>query len=183
MTTKQPERQSSQIFLLFDKIDSDSAKVVCEWIIENNISKIKHPFLTLVVNSEGGDISSAFAIIDMMNSSFIPVNTIGIGEISSSGLMIFTNGVQRSITPNTSIMCHRFSAGFDGKYHELQAITKEYEMINDRMTNHFMARTGMTRKEVEKHLLQGQDVYLSPEKAVEFKLADVISLVDFSKSP
>jgi ATP-dependent Clp protease protease subunit len=170
-----------QTFLAFDKIDIELSKDICDWVLENNLSKTKHKFLTLMINSEGGDLSAAFAIIDIMRSSQIPVRTIATGEILSAGVMIFMAGEKgyRLMTPNTSIMSHRFSAGFDGAYHELKEAAKDHEMSNTKMINHYVTCTGLSTKLVEKHLLPHHDAYLTVEDAVKFGIGDVIAEIPF----
>ena len=82
------------IFVLMDDIDPESIKPVIEWILhENHVKKKKHKELLLMVCSNGGNISEAFALIDVMRSSKIPVKTVGLGCIASCGLLIFLAGV------------------------------------------------------------------------------------------
>lgn len=166
-----------QTYLLFDKINTDSAKEVVDWILQNNSAENPHPYLMLIIDSEGGDVNSAFGIIDMMNLSKIPVRTFGVGEIHSSALMIFIGGEKdsREITPNISILSHRFSAGTDGKYHDLQAMNKEFTMLHEKMVKHYMRCTGLSRNKVEKLLLPHEDIWLSPNEALNFGLCDKIS--------
>ena len=181
MAIRQPTVQQS--FFAFDKINIEISKAICQWIIENNMVKVKHPSLTMFINSDGGELASAFSIIDVMNSSLIPIHTIGTGEIVSAGLMVFMAGNKgtRTLTPNTTVMSHRFSAGIEnGKFHDLQAQHKEYEMLNERMMTHFINHTGLTKREIDKVLLPPHDVYLSPEKAVEYNIADIIGHIQFS---
>jgi len=163
------------VFLLFDEIDSEVAKNVVEWIIKNNAEEKPHDSITLIVNSTGGGLSAAFAIIDCMNYSSIPVKTIGTGDIQSSGLMIFMSGVKgsRTIMPNTSIMSHHFCAETEGKFHDIMAIQKEYTMLHDKMIRLYMKCTSLTKKEIEKDLLCSHDVYLSLEEALAFGISDI----------
>lgn len=168
----------SSTYLLFHEIDIESAENVVEWILENNSldDSIKHKYLTLIINSEGGNLTSAFCIIDMMNLSNIPIKTLGTGEIMSAGLMIFMNGAKshRVLTKNTSILSHGFSAGSQGKYHDLKAIQKEFTMVNDRMLNHYIKCTGLPKLKVEKHLLNSDDFYMSPSEALSYGICDEV---------
>ena len=70
--------QDSGIMVLMGEINNESIKPVIEWILhENHVRKKKHKELLLMISSEGGDLSSAFALIDVMTSSTIPVKTVG----------------------------------------------------------------------------------------------------------
>lgn len=163
--------------LLMDEVCDDSAKEIIQWIIEANFSEENPDILNLIICSPGGTLSSAFAIIDVMQSSHIPIRTIGLGQIASAGLMIFMAGTKgmRVLTPNTSIMSHAWSGGSLGKSHELFAIGKEFGLTNQRMINHYIKHTGLKKADVLKHLLPPQDVYLSAEEAKKLGLCDIIS--------
>jgi ATP-dependent Clp protease protease subunit len=163
--------------LLIDDVSDDSAKEIIQWLIESNFSEDPPDILNLIICSPGGTLSAAFAIIDVMNSSHIPIRTIGLGQIASAGLMLFMAGTKghRVLTPNTSIMSHAWSGGSLGKSHELFAIGKEFELTNMRMVNHYIKHTGLKEKEVLQYLLPPQDVYLSADEAKKLGLCDVVS--------
>jgi ATP-dependent protease ClpP protease subunit len=61
-------------------------------LCENYVVKKKRKELLLMICSEGGDTAAAFALIDVMKSSRIPIKTIGLGMIASAGLLIFLAG-------------------------------------------------------------------------------------------
>ena len=124
------------IYVLMDDIDADSVKPVIEWILhENHVRKKKYKELLLMICSDGGHLEDAFALIDVMRSSKIPIKTVGLGSIASSGLLIFLAGTKgrRVLTPNTSILSHQFSWGSSGKVHELFATVKEFQRVEKRM--------------------------------------------------
>lgn len=168
---------SSSFFLLVSEIDDDITKDAIQWIIESNFSESRPSVLNLLVCSSGGDLRCAFALIDVMRSSHIPIRTIGLGEISSAGLMIFMAGSKgmRTLTPNTSILSHRFTAGALGKEHELFSIAKEFQLTSERMMAHYKLCTGLTEANIRKFLLPPEDMYLSSEEALELKLCDKVA--------
>jgi ATP-dependent Clp protease protease subunit len=120
------------IFILGDEITSANTSDAIEFILEKNLvvktERLKN--LTLIINSPGGEVPAAFALIDIMQGSSIPVHTLGLGQISSAGLLIFMAGKKghRTITPNTSILSHQYSWGSYGKEHALVAIIKEFTL-------------------------------------------------------
>lgn len=172
-------QSSNDIHLLFDEIDTDNAKDAIEWILDANFSKTRPKCLNLVINSQGGDMNSAYAIIDIIESSNIPVRTIGLGQIASAGLMIFLAGQagERVLTPNTSIMSHQYGWGSAGKHHELIAIQKEFDLTFQRMLNHYKKHTKLSIPDIKKYLLPSEDVYLSAEEALKYKICDRIALL------
>lgn len=155
-----------------------STKPVIEFIIEKNLlaPNDRPDEITLIINSPGGDVGSAFALIDTMKGSAIPVKTIGLGLIASAGLLTFMSGLKgkRIITPNTSILSHQYSWGSHGKEHELFATVREFEMTTERMMQLYKSCTGLPEKKIREILLPPHDVWLSAQDAVKFKIADKI---------
>jgi ATP-dependent Clp protease protease subunit len=169
--------QESGIYVFMDDVTSESVKPIIEWILyENYISKIRKTELLLMVCSEGGDLSAAFALIDTMKSSKIPIKTVGLGLIASCGLLIFISGVKgrRFLTPNTSILSHQFSAGSEGKSHELFATMREFELTNKRILDHYKVCTGLDESTIMSQLLPAQDVWLDHDAALKLNLCDFI---------
>lgn len=168
----------SGMLVLMGEIDHDSIKPVIEWILhENFVVKKKRKELLLMICSEGGDMSSAFALIDVMRSSAIAVKTVGLGQIASAGLLIFLAGSpgRRVLTPNTSILSHQFSWGSDGKVHELFATIREFELTQKRMIQHYRDCTGLDDETVRAKLLPPHDVWLDATQALELHICDAIS--------
>lgn len=179
-TSHGQELADAGLMVLMGNIENDSIKPVVEWILhENYVSKRKRNELLLMVCSEGGDLSSAFALIDVMRSSKMPIKTVGLGQIASAGLLIFLAGEpgRRVLTPNTSILSHQFSWGSDGKAHELFATLKEFELTHKRMIEHYKQCTGLSEAQIKTALLPPHDVYLTAEEALALKVCDVISQV------
>jgi ATP-dependent Clp protease protease subunit len=170
------------IYLFFDDFNSSSARDLVEWILTKNLLPVsKRPdHLTLVINSPGGELNAAFAIIDVMRGSAIPVHTVGLGQISSCGVLTFMSGTKghRILTPNTSILSHQWSWGAGGKEHELFAVQREFELTRERMIEHYRRCTGMDDKTIKKVLLPPHDVWLNAEEAVKYGIADKVKEFD-----
>jgi ATP-dependent Clp protease protease subunit len=165
------------MMVLMGGIDTDSVKPVIEWILhENFVKRKKLKELLLMICSEGGDLEPAFALIDVIKASRIPVKTVGLGQIASCGLLIFLAGTKgrRVLTPNTSVLSHQFSWGSAGKAHELFATIKEFELTQQRMVRHYQESTGLDEETIRTILLPPQDVYLSAEEALSYNICDAI---------
>ena len=165
------------IMVLMGEINHDSIKPIIEWILlENYVKKKKLKELLLMICSEGGDMEPAFALIDVMRNSKIPIKTVGLGQIASCGLLIFLAGAKgrRVLTPNTSILSHQFSWGSEGKAHELMATVKEFELTQQRMVQHYKDCTELDETTIKTILLPPQDVYLSAEEALQYNICDQI---------
>ncbi|MBB22336.1 MAG: hypothetical protein CMN04_05530 [Roseibacillus sp.] len=166
------------IMYFSDGFDSQTTKPVIQAIIEKNLmpDSSRPKELTLVINSPGGQVHSAFALIDTMKGSAIPVKTVGLGMIASCGLLTFMSGTKgrRVITPNTSILSHQYSWGSGGKEHELFARVREFELSTARMLEHYKKCTGLSEKKVRDILLPPEDRWLSAKEAVKYGIADKI---------
>lgn len=170
--------EDTSFYLLMDEIDDDSVKGAIEWILSSNFIQ-EGPVpkqLTLFICSPGGSAHSAFALIDVMRGSTIPVATVGIGGIASAGVLIMMAGAkgQRVLTPNTSVMSHQFGAGMVGKRHELLAIHREWELTDRRIVDHYIKCTGLPEKKVRDSLLPASDVWMTAEEAVKYGIADAV---------
>jgi len=165
-------------YYMAENFTSESTKPIIGWIIENNLmpDPRRRKELTLIINSPGGEVHSAFALIDTMKGSAIPIKTIGIGMIASCGVLTFMAGAKgkRLLTPNTSILSHQYSWGSKGKEHELFARVREFELSTERMLTHYKKCTGMPEKKIREILLPPEDVWLSAKEAVKYGIADKV---------
>jgi ATP-dependent Clp protease protease subunit len=169
------------IYVFMSEVTAASIKPVISWILyENFVTELKKKKkeLLLMICSEGGELQSAFALIDVMISSNIPIKTVGLGQIASSGLLIFMSGSpgRRILTPNTSILSHQFSWYSEGKGHELFATMKEFTLTQERMVEHYRRCTGADDETIRSKLLPPQDIWLSAQEALDLKLCDGISI-------
>jgi ATP-dependent Clp protease protease subunit len=181
MAKKQEQQQiqnidTNGIFVLMDQINHATCRDAIKWIMNQNLSDNPLPQLTLIINSPGGDVHAAFALIDTMKASSIPIKTVGLGLIASCGFLIFIAGEKgkRILTPNTSILSHQYTWGSRGKEHELYARVKEFELSTERMINHYKKCLSMTEAKIKEILLPPQDVWLSAIEAKRLKICDKI---------
>ena len=177
---KEPSRllQEAGMYVFMGEITDDAIRPIIEWIlVENHVVRKKKKELLLMICSEGGAMESAFALIDVMRASSIPIKTVGLGSVASSALLIFLAGTpgRRMLTPNTSILSHQYSWGSDGKHHELFAMTKEFGLAQQRMMDHYRVTTGLDEEVIKQRLLPASDVYLSAEEALTLGICDFIS--------
>jgi len=168
------DSSSHSFFLLMEEISLATCKQAIEWIFEANFAEERPDMLNLIICSPGGDLNAAFALVDTMRGSAIPIRTIGLGQIASAGLMVFIAGEkgQRLLTPNTSILSHQYSWGAFGKEHELFATIKEFDLTTKRMIAHYKKCTGLKEDQIREVLLPPQDMWLSAVEAKKLGLCD-----------
>ncbi len=173
---------SNHSHYLQGEINYDTVGRAVQWIIAENLkgeeedSKREKPKkqLTMYINSSGGDLYNAFALVDVMHASKYPVATVGIGNVMSAAALIFACGQRghRYLARHAGIMMHQFYSDMEGKEHELQAGMKELEFCRTRINSLLTTYCHISKRVVEKKLLRPSDAWLTAEEAVKLKLAD-----------
>lgn len=168
--------KNDSMFLIFGEIDTEIAQSTVEWVLNSNYSEEPPEVMTILINSAGGDLTAAWAIIDVIRGSSIPIRIIGLGQIASAGLLVLSAGEKgmRILTENTSVMSHQYHWGSVGKHHELMAVQKEYSLTQDRLIRHFKKVTGLNESEINEKLMPAHDVYMSAEEAKELGICDEV---------
>ena len=150
------------------------ADISCAIMADNLSDPDERPdVINLIITSRGGDMDAAFALINVMRGSAIPIRTIGTGTVGSAALCIFMAGDHRVVTPFTSLLSHQFSSsGVEGNYNDLGVMYSEMQRYYTKMCELYKECTGRTIKDIEKNLLKHEDVWLTPEESVEYNIAD-----------
>jgi ATP-dependent Clp endopeptidase proteolytic subunit ClpP len=165
----------NNIHFLTGDIEQSNTLDAIKWITYENLLPGDNT-LIMFINSDGGNLQDAFALIEVMRYSRKPIRTIGLGSICSSAFLIFAAGTkgERYITRTASIMCHQFTAGYNGKYHDIKAAAKENELINQRMLFLLKECTNLDMRTIKSKLLSPSDVWFTAEDIVELGIADNI---------
>lgn len=173
--------ESLGVCLFTGEVNTESARYAAEFILKSNLLQTHLQNLTFFINSEGGSTSDGFAVIDLMETSRIPISTVGIGQIASMGVLMLSAGTPgyRVLTKNAEVMAHQFSGFFAGKHHELVAQQQSYEMLEKRFMKHFLRHTNMTERQVRDIVFAKSDRYLTPEECKRFGIVDRV--VDYAE--
>ena len=166
----------NHIYFLKGEINSETVGDCIKWITYENLDNKADKILTLYVNSTGGDLYEAFALIDIMKTSNHPIRVIGIGAVMSAAFLIFASGTkgERYAATNTSFMCHQFSETMESKYHDLKATMKENDLCNAKMVKILQDATDLTATKIKNKLLTASDVYLTAKEVIELGVADLL---------
>ena len=130
--------------------------------------------ISIYINSPGGSIYAGMAIYDTMQFIKPDVQTICCGVAMSMGSLLLTAGAKgkRLSLPNSRILIHQPSAGFEGQSTDIEIhmneILKTREMIDQLYAQH----TGQSVEEV--HQAMERDRFFTPEQAVEYGLIDKV---------
>lgn len=167
----------SKIHVLSGEIEQDNIDDCIKWILsENTISDNSDSPLILYINSTGGDLYSAFALIDIMRSTSRPIHTHGIGAVMSAAFLIFACGARghRYAHKNCGFMIHQYTGTVEGKHHDLKASMKEMEQSNTRMISILKDATGMASNKIKSTFLPPSDVFFTADEVVALGIADSV---------
>ena len=128
--------------------------------------------ISLYINSPGGVVTAGLGIYDTMQFIRPAVATLCIGQAASMGSLLLTAGEagMRASLPNSRIMVHQPSGGFQGQVTDILIHAKEVENLKRRLNEIYEKHTGRTYDEIERAL--ERDNFLSAEDAKKFGIID-----------
>jgi ATP-dependent Clp protease protease subunit len=164
----------NSVFFLNGEIAEENIGECIKWLTYENLEKdIKT--LTIYVNSYGGDIYQAFALIDAIRLNKHNIKIVATGAAMSAAFLILSAGTpgHRYATQHTGLMSHQFSSESESlKYHDLKSTMKELDWINERMYNILKSTTGLDGRTVKRKLLAESDVYFKAEDLLKYGVID-----------
>lgn len=160
-----------RIIFLTGEINDDVASLVCAQLLflESEDSK-KDVFF--YINSPGGVVTSAFAMMDTMKYIRPDVSTICIGQACSAGSLLLSVGApgKRFALPHSRIMIHQPSGGARGQASDIEIQAREIRFLKDRITEIYSNVSGKSIETVHEAL--DRDSFFSAEEALSFGLID-----------
>jgi ATP-dependent Clp protease protease subunit len=164
------------VYMFFEDVNPTSTKNLSEFIIKANCLFDDDQPLTILINSPGGCVYHGFGIIDLMEASRLPIQTVAVGSVCSMGSIIFTSGTpgMRVMSKNAYIMTHQFNDWTEAKYHEFVAQRKHHDDLHNRFVEHFVRTSKMSEAQVKDILLGSSDKWISAQEALEYGLCDMI---------
>ena len=130
--------------------------------------------INFYINSPGGLVTAGLGIYDTMQYINSPVSTLCIGQASSMGSFLLAAGEKgkRYSLPNSRIMVHQPSAGFQGQATDIQIHAKEILSLKERLNNIYSKHTGKSVKEISEAL--ERDNFMTADEAKKFGLIDSV---------
>jgi len=162
-----------RIIFLTGPIDDNIASLVCAQLLFLESENPKKE-ISFYINSPGGIVWAGLAVYDTMQYISSKIMTICIGQAASAGSLLLTAGEKdmRFSLPNSRIMIHQPSGGYQGQVTDLEIQTNEIIKTKKRLNQIYARHTGKDIKEVE--LIMERDKYFSPEEAIKFGLIDKV---------
>lgn len=136
--------------------------------------------IAMYINSPGGVVTSGLSIYDTMQYIRPKVSTLCVGQAASMGSLLLAAGDKdmRFSLPNSRIMVHQPSGGFQGQVSDIQIHAREILDLKERLNNIYVKHCGQDYETVEKAL--DRDNFMTAEMAKDWGLIDQI--VDRRKS-
>jgi ATP-dependent Clp protease, protease subunit len=154
-------------------IDDDIANVVVAQLLHLE-AEDPDKDIAMYVNSPGGVVYSGLAIYDTMQFIKPDVATVCCGVAMSMGSLLLAGGAagKRSALPNSRILVHQPSGGFQGQATDIQIHAKEALELRRRIEEIYSHHTGKPVEEISEAL--ERDRFFTPEQASEFGLVDQV---------
>jgi ATP-dependent Clp protease protease subunit len=160
-----------RVIFLGQPIDDQVANLVVAQLIHLE-SDDPDKDINLYINSPGGSIYAGLAIYDTMQFVKPDVATTCVGVAMSMGSMLLAGGAKgkRVVLPNSRMLIHQPSAGFEGQSTEIEIHAREVLNMRERVDEIYAKHTGRPLEQV--HDDMERDRFFKAEEAVEYGLAD-----------
>ena len=160
------------VFLVGPVTDAVASLVTAQFLFLESENPSKE--INFYINSPGGLVTAGLGIYDTMQYINSPVSTLCIGQASSMGSFLLAAGQKgkRFSLPNSRIMVHQPSAGFQGQATDIQIHAMEIQSLKLRLNKIYSKHTGKTEDEIAKAL--ERDNFMTAEDAKKFGLIDSV---------
>ncbi len=130
--------------------------------------------ISFYINSPGGIVTSGLSIYDTMRYVQPDISTVCLGQAASMGSLLLCAGAagKRYSLPNSRIMLHQPSGGFQGQASDIEIHAREILALRVRLNEIYAEHTGKDVAVVEKAL--DRDNFLTPEQAKDFGIIDLV---------
>jgi ATP-dependent Clp protease protease subunit len=161
------------IVFLGGVIDDDTANIVIAQLLFLQSEDSKKD-VHLYINSPGGSVSAALAILDTMNHIKNDVSTVCIGMAASAAALLLSAGKKgkRFSLPNSEIMIHQPMGGAQGQATDIEITAKQIVKLKTKLNKLMADNTGKSISQVEKDA--DRDYYMSAEEAKKYGIIDKV---------
>ncbi len=164
---------NERIIFLGTPVDDQIANLIVAQLLHLE-SEDPDKDVSLYINSPGGGVYAGLAIYDTMQFIKPDVSTICVGIAMSMGSLLLAGGAKgkRFSLPNSRILIHQPSAGFEGQATDIQIHAQEIMKTRARIDEIYAHHTGRPLEEV--HTDMERDRFFKPEEALEYGLIDKV---------
>ena len=162
-----------RIIFLGGPIDDDSANlIVAQMLFLENEDPKKD--INLYINSPGGHVTSAMAILDTMDFVKPAVSTVCIGMAASAAAVILSAGEKgkRFALPNAEVMIHQPHGGAEGQASDIEISAKRIIKLRELLNKMLSKNTGQPISKIEKDV--DRDFFMNADEAKKYGIIDAI---------
>jgi ATP-dependent Clp protease protease subunit len=162
---------NERIIFIGTPVDDQVANLVVAQLLHLE-SEDPEKDISLYVNSPGGSVYAGLAIYDTMQFVKPDVQTICFGVAMSMGSLLLTGGApgKRAALPNSRILIHQPSGGFEGQSTDVEIHAREILALREHIDGIYSRHTGQPQERV--HDDMDRDRYFTAEQAREYGLID-----------
>ena len=130
--------------------------------------------ISLYINSPGGSVTAGMSIYDTMQFVKPDVSTLCIGQAASMGAFLLAAGAKgkRFSLPNSRVMIHQPSGGFQGQSSDIQIQAKEIMYLREKLNAILASHTGRSAEEIDRDT--ERDNFMSAEESVKYGMIDKV---------
>jgi ATP-dependent Clp protease protease subunit len=163
-----------RLVILHGEVNEHSISAIIAQLL--HLANQNHKPIHLVISTYGGSVDEMFSLYDTIKFLPCPVHTIALGKVMSAGVLLLASGVKgkRMIGKSARIMIHPISGGLVGNVFEAMNEMKEFERLQELMTNALLSETNMKKEQIDSLMKAGHDCFLTPEQAIEMGIVDKI---------
>jgi ATP-dependent Clp protease, protease subunit len=172
-----------RIVFLGTPIDDDVANLVVAQLLHLE-SEDPEKDISLYINSPGGSVYAGLAIHDTMQFVRPDIRTICFGIAMSAGSLLLSGGARgkRMALPNSRILIHQPSGGFEGQSADIEIHAREILELRERLEGIYVENTGQEQERI--HADMERDRFFDPVEAAEYGLIDrVIEVHELARAP
>ena len=160
------------VFLVGSLNDNVSTLITAQFLFLESENPKKEIYF--YINCPGGLVNAGLGVYDTMQYIRSPVSTLCIGQASSMGSFLLAAGEKgkRFSLPNSRIMVHQPSAGFQGQATDIEIHANEIMLLKKRLNEIYSKHTGRNVEEIKNAL--ERDKFMTPQEAKEFGLIDKV---------
>lgn len=164
---------SERIIFVGTPIDDQIANVIVAQLLHLE-SEDPDKEIALYINSPGGNVYAGLAVYDTMNFIKPEVSTICIGVAMSMGALLLAGGAKgkRYALPNSKILIHQLSGGFQGPAADIEIHAKEALNLRERLDDIFAHHTGQDLEKVKADT--DRDFFMTADQALDYGIIDKI---------
>ena len=162
-----------RIIFLVGPVNDNTATLVTAQLLYLESENPKKE-ISFYINSPGGLVTAGLGIYDTMQYIKPPVSTLCIGQASSMGSFLLAAGEKgkRFSLPNSRIMIHQPSAGYEGQATDIEIHAKEILALKARLNKIYSKHTKKNENEIKNAL--ERDNFMTPNEAKDFGLIDAV---------